>query len=110
MVAPGDMTDSKGEKASAPPDCTAERMPFCFRISLTISASAGEPRLWRATNFASLESCIAVSEVSRFTSAESSSGHLVMPGSYSDSQTGQNILDSNWEFGLCALVFVLWSL
>src|SRR6185503_8763691 len=111
MVAPGDITDSKGEKASAPPDCTAERIPFCLRMSLTISASAGDPRLCSATNFASLESCIAVSEVNRFTSSDSSSGHRVIPGSYSDSQTGQNIFDSNWgTVGFWSLCFVLCAL
>src|SRR6266550_4367214 len=60
-------------------------------MSFTISASAGEPRLWSGRNRASLLSWTLFSDVSRSTSGELSSGQQAIPGSYSASQTGQNI-------------------
>ena len=60
-------------------------------MSATISASAGEPMLCSGTKRASLWSRAVFSGVSRSTSSEPSSGQLVIPSSYSDSQTGQNI-------------------
>src|SRR5215204_5977082 len=60
-------------------------------MSATISASAGEPMLCKGTKRASLWSRRVFSGVSRSTSSELSSGQLVTPSSYSDSQTGQNI-------------------
>src|SRR6185369_707800 len=87
-MAPSQVADRSGENASAPPDFTTDRTPFCVRISFTISASAGEPKLWSETRLASLSSW---AEVILSTSGVSSVGHCVMPGSYSPSQTGQII-------------------
>src|SRR5687768_14950779 len=58
-------------------------------MSLTISASTGDDKVCSATKFASLSSpaltCVA-------TRSTPSSGHFVIPGLYSASQIGQNIV------------------
>src|SRR5207302_7049835 len=90
---PGEVAENTGEKASFAPDCTTARTPFCRRMSLTISPSAGDDKVCKTTNRASLSSGAEVCGVNRSTSSVSSSGHRVMPGLYSDSQVGQNILE-----------------
>src|SRR5687767_529725 len=87
---PSEVADSNGERASAPPDFTIERIPFCVRMSLTISASTGEPSLCKGIKRASLSSEPIVGS-KRSTSSVLSSLHRVIPGWYSDLQTGQNI-------------------
>src|SRR5215217_5577733 len=94
MTAPSEFDDSRGEKASAPPDFTTERIPFWVRMSFTISASAGEPSLCSATKRASLVSCKVLSGLSRSTNCALSSAQCVIPGSYSASHIGQNIFIS----------------
>src|SRR5882724_3495283 len=63
-------------------------------MSLTISPSAGDDNVCKTTKLASLSSGLVVPGVNLSTSSVSSSGHRVMPGLYSDSQVGQNILGS----------------
>src|SRR5436853_1774184 len=86
------MTENKGEKASEAPDCTTERMPFCCRMSFTISASAGEDRVCKGTKRASLSSLAPLSGVRLSTNSAPSSAQRVIPDWYSASQTGQNII------------------
>src|SRR6476469_7501886 len=90
-------------------------MTFLVKMSFTIWASTGEQRFCSGTHFASLLSWAVLADVSRATSSELSSGQRVIPGSYSDSQTGQNIGPSgssqiNFVFVLRALYFVLCTL
>src|SRR6185503_7587405 len=92
ISAPSDVADNNGENASAPPDLITERISFCPKMSLTIWASAGDPSFKSDTNRASLLSRPVFSGVSRSTNCVSSSGQRVMPGSYSASHVGQNIL------------------
>src|SRR5436309_12174226 len=61
-------------------------------MSLTISASAGDDSVCKVTKRASLLSCTAVSGVRCSTRSAPSSGQRVIPGLYSDSQTGQNMI------------------
>ena len=74
------------------PALTTERIPFCTKMSLTISASAGEPSLCSDTKRASLLSRPVISSVNCSTSSVLSSGQTVIPASYSDSHVGQNII------------------
>src|SRR5260370_41819811 len=61
-------------------------------MSLTISASAGDDKVCSVTNRASLPSCAPASTLRRSTNSAPSSAQRVIPGSYSDSQVGQNII------------------
>src|SRR4030081_718088 len=62
-------------------------------MSLTISASAGEDKVCNATNLASLPSCAPASTLRRSTNVAPSSAQWVIPGSYSASQVGQNMVE-----------------
>src|SRR5258708_1828564 len=62
-------------------------------MSFTISASAGDDKVCKATNRALLPSCAPSSMFRRSTNSAPSSAQRVIPGSYSDSQVGQNIVE-----------------
>src|SRR5438132_14327957 len=66
-------------------------MPFCCRMSFTISASAGEDNVCSGTKRASLSSLAPLSGVRLSTNSAPSSAQRVIPDSYSASQTGQNM-------------------